>query len=53
MSNELVEAAAQAGAAAIKTISDNRSTREYRLKVSRVILGEALRAAWQRAGGVL
>jgi carbon-monoxide dehydrogenase medium subunit len=53
MSNELVEAAAQAGAAAIKPISDNRSTREYRLKVSRVILGEALRAAWQRAGGVL
>jgi len=53
MSAELIEAAAQAGADGIRPISDNRSTREYRLKVSRVILGEALRAAWQRAGGVL
>lgn len=53
MSEGLVEAAAQAGAAAIKPITDNRSTREYRLKVSRVILAEALRAAWQRAGGAL
>jgi carbon-monoxide dehydrogenase medium subunit len=53
MSDDLIASAARAGAAAIKPISDQRSTREYRLKVSRVILAEALRAAWQRAGGVL
>ncbi|MDN5344077.1 MAG: hypothetical protein PWQ18_188 [Clostridia bacterium] len=53
ITEDLIETAAQAGAAAIKPISDNRSTREYRLKVSRVMLAEALRAAWQRAGGVL
>ena len=53
ISDDLVEAAARAGAAAIRPISDNRSTREYRSKVSRVILAEALRAAWERSGGVL
>lgn len=50
---DLVETAGRAGAAAIKPITDNRSSREYRLKVSRVMLAEALRAAWQRAGGEL
>ncbi|WP_258358591.1 FAD binding domain-containing protein [Moorella sulfitireducens] len=53
LTEDLITLAARAGAAEIKPITDNRSTREYRLKVSRVILEEALRAAWQRAGGAL
>lgn len=50
---ELIKAAAQVAAAEIKPITDNRSTRAYRQKVSRVMLEEALQAAWQRAGGAL
>ena len=50
---ELLTVAAAAGAAAIRPITDNRSTQEYRLRVSKVMLAEALRAAWQRAGGEL
>ncbi|CEP69205.1 FAD-binding, type 2 [Moorella glycerini] len=53
LNEDLITLAAKAGSAEIKPITDNRSTREYRLKVSRVMLEEALRAAWQRAGGVL
>ncbi|NLW07053.1 MAG: xanthine dehydrogenase family protein subunit M [Clostridia bacterium] len=53
INEELLGAAAQAGAAEIKPITDNRSTKAYRQKVSKVILQEALQAAWQRAGGAL
>lgn len=53
INDELITQAAKAASAEIKPITDNRSTREYRLKVSRVILEEALRAAWQRSGGEL
>ncbi|MEW8985521.1 MAG: xanthine dehydrogenase family protein subunit M [Bacillus sp. (in: firmicutes)] len=53
INDELIVQASKAASAEIKPITDNRSTREYRLKVSKVILEEALRAAWQRAGGEL
>lgn len=49
----LFTAAAAAAADSIKPIDDIRSTKAYRLKVSRVILEEALRAAWLRSGGEL
>lgn len=35
----------------IQPITDNRSTSNYRKKVSRVIFEEALKAAWLRSGG--
>lgn len=49
----LVEEAARQASGLIKPITDNRSTSNYRSKVSRVMLEEALKAAWQRTGGEL
>jgi len=37
----------------IKPIDDNRSTVEYRKAISRVIIADAIIAAWQRSGGVI
>ncbi len=50
---DLLNEAAQVGADGIKPITDIRSTKTYRQKVSKVMLAEALQAAWQRAGGVI
>lgn len=36
----------------IKPINDNRSTIEYRKAISRVIIADAITAAWQRSGGL-
>jgi CO/xanthine dehydrogenase FAD-binding subunit len=49
----LLRQAAEAGAQAIVPIDDIRSTAQYRRQVCRVMLEEALQAAWIRAGGVL
>jgi carbon-monoxide dehydrogenase medium subunit len=46
-----VERAAGKVQAAITPISDVRSTADYRRRMAGVLLGDALRAAWRRAGG--
>lgn len=48
---DVLREAAEAAAGELRPITDNRSTAEYRREVSRVLLEEAVRAAWQRAGG--
>lgn len=53
LTDELITKVAKAAANFIKPITDKRSTSSYRQKVSRVILEEAIRSAWQRAGGEL
>ncbi|HBV88352.1 MAG TPA: xanthine dehydrogenase family protein subunit M [Desulfosporosinus sp.] len=53
MSDELIVKAAKAAAGLIKPITDKRSTNSYRQQVSKVILEEGIRSAWQRAGGEL
>ncbi|HWQ43483.1 MAG TPA: xanthine dehydrogenase family protein subunit M [Desulfosporosinus sp.] len=53
LSNELITNVAQAAANLIKPITDKRSTSHYRQQVSKVVLEEALRSAWQRTGGEL
>lgn len=49
----LVKAAAEAIPTEIKPITDNRSTVAYRIRLSQLMLEEAIQAAWQRAGGKL
>lgn len=51
MTDELITSVAKTAASLIKPITDNRSTSSYRQQVSKVILEEAIRSAWQRAGG--
>lgn len=51
LTDELITKVARAAANLIKPITDKRSTSSYRQQVSRVILEEAIRSAWQRAGG--
>ena len=53
LTDELITKVAKAAANLIKPITDQRSTSSYRLQVSKVILEEALRSAWQQAGGEL
>ncbi|MDA8222968.1 xanthine dehydrogenase family protein subunit M [Desulfosporosinus sp.] len=53
MTVELITKVAQAAAKMIKPITDKRSTSSYRQQVSKVILEEGIRSAWQRAGGEL
>jgi len=50
---DLMKKAAQIVAEDIKPIDDNRSTAEYRKDIALVIVAEALKTAWQRAGGEL
>lgn len=50
---QLVRHAGEVASGEISPITDARSTAEYRRWVSRVMLEEAVRAAWARAGGEL
>ena len=49
-SEALVDAAAEAAAAEVTPIDDVRSTAAYRREAVRVMVGDGLRRAWQRAG---
>lgn len=53
LSKETIERACANPPEEINPIDDVRSTREYRLAVSPVILEETLKAAWKRSGGAL
>ena len=48
---ETVRSAARAASEDIKPITDVRSTAEYRKEVSKVLVEEALKVAWERASG--
>lgn len=50
---DLVKEVSDAVAVQIKPITDNRSTLAYRLRLSQLMLEEAIEAAWQRSGGEL
>ena len=51
MTDELITNVAKTAANLLKPITDQRSTSSYRQQVSKVILEEGIRSAWQRAGG--
>jgi len=50
---DLIREVARTAATLIRPITDNRSTSDYRRKVSPIILEEAIIAAWRRSGGEL
>ncbi|KKM12178.1 hypothetical protein SY88_04860 [Clostridiales bacterium PH28_bin88] len=51
LTGDLVRTVASQTGDHIQPITDIRSTRDYRIKVSQIMLEEAIKAAWQRAGG--
>lgn len=53
MTEELIGETAVALAAQIRPIDDNRTTAEYRIAVAEAITADALKLAWEQAGGEL
>ncbi|ATW24883.1 FAD binding domain-containing protein [Candidatus Formimonas warabiya] len=49
----VIQEAARVVSEEIKPIDDNRSTAEYRKDISRVIVEDTIKTAWQRSGGVI